>query len=284
MNAAFRNKDGFGYAYVHNDHTVIKKFLDWTEMAEKYYKDVELHPKSVFLLHWRWATNGKISIKNSHPFALSQGGALIHNGVLRIEGMPTETSDSRFLVNNIINRFPQGWESQPWWVDVLEKYIGTNNKLAMLFDDGGYMIVNERLGHWKNPNDGTRTGGIWYSNYSYDDYKVPSRTRPVVPSNTNAYSPYIVKNETEADDYPGVIDLEEWWTKHYAEKEEQDAVDPDAEACCAVGTCEDCFEDLIPGEDHVCDIPAFVLAQIRDYRRETERRPGREIVPYGRID
>lgn len=260
--AAKKNQDGFGYAYAYKGHTVIKKSLDWTEMAENYYKDVKKHPKSTFLMHFRWATNGSVSIKNSHPFALRQGGALVHNGVLHIPGMPMEASDSRFLVRNIIDRFPVGWENQIWWCSLLEKYIGSNNKLAMVFDDNAYLIINESAGHWKD--------GVWYSNYSYMPYNRPVVTTYPTTS-YKAYQPTLAMDEET--EYPGVVDLE----AYMAQMQQDD--------CCEIltGWCEDCYEDLTPGEDHTCDIPEFVLKQLQDYRKGLEPTTGREIVPYGRV-
>ena len=159
-NAAERNPDGCGYAFVHDGATQVRRFLDWQRMWGHYVDDWRDNPGSVFLMHFRWATHGSVALRNCHPFPLAMGGALIHNGVLGIEGLNKDTSDTKFLTKNIVDKLPQGWADQPWWRQVLTKYIGPNNKVAMLFDDGRYLILNEKFGAWKD--------GIWYSNSSWE--------------------------------------------------------------------------------------------------------------------
>lgn len=258
-------------------------------MAEKYYRDVAAHPESVFLMHFRWATHGQISVKNSHPFHLAQGGALIHNGVLTIDGLPKETSDSRFLVRNVIDKFPAGWEDQQWWVGLLHKYIGNSNKLAMIFNDGRYLLVNEKAGHWKNELDKTAPGGIWYSNYSYVPRivtRAPMTTRTVTEDEAGWYDSYI---DWRADrDRVLLAELEAEIDAEDCESCETEAHQAPIQLVMGDGKdwCEDCYDDLIPGVDHVCDIPGYILEQIKTNREETKeskRTSGGLVVPYGRM-
>lgn len=210
--------------------TVTRRYLDFTAMYDHYAKDWSENPESVFLMHFRWATHGSVSVKNCHPFPLAMGGALIHNGVLGIEGLNKDASDTKFFVKNIVDKLPEGWVDQPWWQQVLTKYIGYTNKVAMLFNDGRYLILNEKLGEWKD--------GVWYSN---DSWKVgPSKAVAVVKD---------VADDDEAD----LFDL---WSK------------PDEEEDDWWEWCPDCFELLsTEAASHKCDVVAYMRSD-RAFRKD----------------
>ena len=44
----------------------------------------------------------------------------------------------------------------------LDEALGAGNKIALLYDDGNYHILNEQQGKWDE--------GVWYSNHSYKGY------------------------------------------------------------------------------------------------------------------
>ena len=79
LRAAFqRNHDGCGFVS-ETDHY---KSLDF----EDFYARLKKVPKSEnCIIHFRWATHGKVSIANCHPFYDEKSGTwFMHNGILAI--------------------------------------------------------------------------------------------------------------------------------------------------------------------------------------------------------
>ena len=158
-NAAQNNPDGFGYAFCDENGKVrIRKHTEFAELVASYHEDWELYGQSSgFIVHFRWATHGQVCVKNTHPFKLANGGAMIHNGVLTIPGLPKDYSDSLYFANNFISKLPENWYRTPHWRTVMEKFIGAGNKVGCLYPDE-IVILNEKAGEWKD--------NVWYSNTS----------------------------------------------------------------------------------------------------------------------
>lgn len=164
LEAGDNNPHGCGYAFARNGHMVIRKFEDVKELVPAYEADAALYGDgSAFLVHFRIMTHGAINKRNTHPHTMRDGGALIHNGIIDIPELPNGESDSRYFAREIIGAMPAGWMNDPILVAMAERYIGSGNKVAMLWPDGSSLILNEREGHWRD--------GVWYSNRSYSwDY------------------------------------------------------------------------------------------------------------------
>jgi hypothetical protein len=142
---------------------VIRKFEDVKELIPAYESDAERYGDgTAFVVHFRIMTHGMISKRNTHPHTMRDGGALIHNGMIDIPELPAGESDSRYFAREIIGAMPGGWMYDPILIAMVERYIGLNNKVVMLWPDGSHLILNEGEGHWRD--------GVWYSNrsYSYD--------------------------------------------------------------------------------------------------------------------
>jgi hypothetical protein len=112
---------------------------------------------SPFLIHFRIATHGAVCEDNSHPFPLKGGGAMIHNGMLDIAGIPSGYSDSKYFANNVISKLPSNWYRTPHWPEYVDDMIGKGNKIVCLYPDA-LVVIGEARGNWKE--------GIWYSNLS----------------------------------------------------------------------------------------------------------------------
>lgn len=175
------NRDGAGYAYVDPDakKVVIKKgFMLYNDLEKSYYADVEKYAEhSPFLVHMRIRTSGHVSPANCHPFKI-KGGAMIHNGSLFYPdkehiGTPEDRkSDTRVFAEVLHNILT--FEDVKAAEDAILGSVGRYNKLAFLYDDGRYHIMNERAGSWKDD--------VWYSNDSCRIYTNNRGTTPSTPS------------------------------------------------------------------------------------------------------
>jgi len=152
------NSDGGGFAFVSNGEVVIANgYMKLKDFYAAYNSAVEANPDSPFLLHFRICSMGDVSKDNTHPFPI-EGGALIHNGTLSgtAARYSTGPSDTKYFVEMF---------KKDLSFDVIQDNKGKwdaamgHNKLAMLYNDGRYQIVNEGLGVWE--------GGVWYSNHSF---------------------------------------------------------------------------------------------------------------------
>lgn len=159
------NNDGSGYAYVDKDSNkvVIKKgYFTAEAFTEAYQRTLEEgHGEtSPMLLHFRIATMGKVERDNCHPFAIDNG-ALIHNGILfyGVDRSGKDRSDTRIFAEYVGKSFTYDRVNRNM---KFLKNLARSNKIALLFDDRKYAIINEDLGLWDD--------GIWYSNRSYVPY------------------------------------------------------------------------------------------------------------------
>jgi glutamine phosphoribosylpyrophosphate amidotransferase len=154
------NSDGGGFAYVNKledgsskvvvnkGYRVLDRFLQAYNATVAQGGHFKSHPH---ILHLRYRTAGTHATENVHPFEIP-GGALMHNGTLFWvdRGYKSDT-----------NLFAEEFGASLTHDKVKENMVALNkalsgNKIAMLYDDGKYAIINEHCGIWKN--------GIWYSN------------------------------------------------------------------------------------------------------------------------
>lgn len=145
--------------------TKVKKRLDRLQAVEA-------------AVHFRWATHGKITVENCHPFRTHDGGFLMHNGILskykpahplastgrvyRVKRLSEEVSDTREFIRLFID-------------PMLEKSGGVLDLEAIKPE-----AVGQRLLFMSPQGCFTRVGGDWqehegcyYSNtYAWDnDYQ-----------------------------------------------------------------------------------------------------------------
>lgn len=197
--ASFNNSDGFGYAFVHNGEVVVRKVTAASELEMQFVKEHNAHYKSSpFLIHFRYATHGEVCMRNTHPFMLSNGGAIIHNGILPINpAKNTRDSDTRHFVRQFLNKLPDNWHKSEYILQVVAEAIGKNNKLALLMPDKSYVIINESQGNWIN--------GIWYSNASGQSVNYWCATAATKYDDDYSYSPTrFVTTNKESDTLTGL--------------------------------------------------------------------------------
>lgn len=193
---ALANHDGAGYAFVLNGKVKIVKNREWSRIRKQFKHDTTVYgASSPFLIHFRIATHGEVSNENCHPWAMADGGAMVHNGVFHIPGQPDGCSDSGYFVDKFLNSLPSGWQYDGFWCEVVERVAQTGNKAAMLWPSGAVWIMNARGGDWRKEDDGVlpsynkswdelvASGASWYSNHSYA--KTLFTPHPFVPSPIN---------------------------------------------------------------------------------------------------
>lgn len=154
------NPDGAGYAFVEDGKVVIRKgYMKLKDFLKAYEEDKA--KDSPFLIHFRITSQGSKDEFNTHPFSIKDGAA-IHNGTL--DGTGAEYGKGPSDTKIFLRQFGD-WLTY----DNVEKYkkelgdaIRTSNKIAMLFSDKRYQILNESMGNWHE--------GAWYSNYTYRNY------------------------------------------------------------------------------------------------------------------
>lgn len=156
------NPDGGGYGFIDkNGNTVVRKgFSKLKEMEDAYAVDVKQYADSPFLVHFRICTMGAKDEDNTHPFSI-ENGLLIHNGTISgtaaVYG--SGKSDTALFAESVSKHFTYDFVKQH--AQELNDIL-SYNKVAVLFKDKRYAILNESKGYWD--------GGVWYSNRGYVRY------------------------------------------------------------------------------------------------------------------
>ena len=155
-----RNPDGWGFAVPHDGRVLIRK--DVTSF-DKFREAFTPHAHLPALVHFRIKTHGLVNKRNCHPFRLTDGLAMIHNGMLELEcSLRPEKSDTWHFVKQVLRPMADADPRFAWNIGssfLGESFIGYN-KVAFLDADGNFKIWNQEAGT-------TVQDGHWYSNGSY---------------------------------------------------------------------------------------------------------------------
>lgn len=160
--AASSNRDGGGMAFIRDGKVVIEKgFMKVDDFLAK-YKEVQeegLHLDNPMLIHFRIATTGEVGPANCHPFKVGVAdgdAALVHNGSFYSGRNSAEKSDTRVVAERVGHKFL--YEPTLFAKQAIGKQLGNYNKVALLYNTGDYIIINEDQGSWNDDKT------IWYSN------------------------------------------------------------------------------------------------------------------------
>jgi hypothetical protein len=154
LNAFLNNPDSWGLAWAKEGKLHMAKGFGYDSLIKAYREAAGLP----HMLHFRWATSGKINTANAHPFDLG-GVAFMHNGMLNVAIENRNMSDTWHyaqLLKPILVQYPEALGNPNFLKEVGES-IGIGNKFTFLEADGTFAIVNEKAGKWLTP-------GIWVSN------------------------------------------------------------------------------------------------------------------------
>lgn len=157
MKRAFHfNGDGFGVVFQGKDGSInVEKTFHLPRVQEIVAK-LQGRP---YVMHFRWATHGSVDYNNIHPFEISEGLYMVHNGVLDIPVIDERYSDTwhfaQMLKATILKDDPEGFTLEHWR-DSIASAIGKGNKLAFMRNDGSIVIINR--------NQGLQLEGKWWSN------------------------------------------------------------------------------------------------------------------------
>ena len=212
------NPDGAGYMYSGDDGLVhIRKgFMDWADFKRSFKNEKKTFDweKAGIVFHFRIKTHGEVSRECCHPFPISRDlkrlrmteldcrYGIAHNGI--ISGMRTDarTSDTMAYIMAIVAPCMKLADNihDENMASIITQTLGTS-KLALLDGTGDIKM----FGSFNEEE------GIYYSNYSYDDwgaysrywnagtyYYAPSKVSPVCTSDTRSkalpaggnYKPY----------------------------------------------------------------------------------------------
>jgi len=148
------NNDGAGVCYPTKAGTLARfRSLEYADVKTKCQK---LEKQGLpFILHLRYATHGKVSKTNAHPFRLKSHGLMMaHNGIISTLTIPKNMVDSRALARELDAIMPRGFLTDDGRLTAVEDLAQTS-RLTFMDASGHLFFVNEDLGKWKN--------GVWYS-------------------------------------------------------------------------------------------------------------------------
>lgn len=118
-----RGYDSYGYSYFDNNKLELEKTTD-KDLDNKFTEDkLKIIGNSV-ITHTRWATNGEVSVKNTHPFmSENKKFVLVHNGIIE------NANELRKKLN--YKKFSSDTDSEVI-VNLLEHIYEENDKMDML--------------------------------------------------------------------------------------------------------------------------------------------------------
>lgn len=140
------------------------------------------------LIHCRIATSGDKDLLNCHPFEVTDGVWMMHNGVLMESKVPIRDKtkcDSWHFATDILapvidnNPLFLAYPEKLGFIKDLEDYVGTS-KIAIMSKNHPTIIANRALGEEKE--------GVWYSNASAFRGSPEHKKRTARFSNKSGYS------------------------------------------------------------------------------------------------
>jgi predicted glutamine amidotransferase len=191
----FQNSDGLGVMYHDPDtQTVqVRRALPTAKNVWPTYQRLVPHDKEV-VIHFRFATHGAASKKNTHPFEVTDGLYLCHNGVLSTSSLNLKCgkgTDTTAYIRQYIKPMlalaanPFELAHSPEFRAVIGEHIG-HNKFVSLSADGRLSVVNQHLGKFIT-RDKTR---LWVSNTNWERmswYEMKPKARAITHSTAKSY-------------------------------------------------------------------------------------------------
>ncbi|SER11922.1 Glutamine amidotransferases class-II [Solimonas aquatica] len=171
--AAAHNNDGWGLMGFADDGALLLERhaeVDTQALlaAEQRWRRHE------YVLHLRRQTRGGSGLDNVHPFKISEGLWLMHNGTVHLKPRVPGKSDTWHLVQDVlrplVQRYP-GLLSDPAFLPILEHGLRSENKLALL-------DLQQRRIVLVNRHHGAELDGLWLSNTRWIDARLFPLAQP----------------------------------------------------------------------------------------------------------
>lgn len=181
------NRDGWGLmGFTPHGDLLLERHatVDIEELltTERRHRDTE------YVLHLRRRTRGTSNADNAHPFKVSDGIYLMHNGTLRVETPVAGMSDTWHFVTDILR--PLAQRRQGLLLDnsfhkLLELALRPENKIALLdYPTRRIVLINQA--------HGAELDGLWLSSTRWIDRKMLPLVTPPQPQERN-YEPTEVR-------------------------------------------------------------------------------------------
>ena len=143
------NADGWGIAYPYNGVVTVLK----GHGLKSLWRAIQEHKGRAYYLHLRMATHGSVKEGNTHPYPVTRGVWLLHNGVLDID---TSTSAARSdtwhwiesVLKPLLDSVPDASAAirTPWFRAMVELYGGPSNRFVFI-DGQGAVTMNDAAWH-----------------------------------------------------------------------------------------------------------------------------------------
>jgi predicted glutamine amidotransferase len=209
------NSDGVGVMWLDEGKVnVLHGMLSVDETVEL----MELFDGVPHALHLRFATHGPKVEGLCHPFLASppefdEEVWLMHNGVISGLNVPFSKSDTQVFAEQLQEMCRVAGTTDILFVDetieMLERQIGTYNKVVLLRSDGEVAILNPDAFYVDKET------GMWYSNrYSVRSYTYSTGWGGSNSDSLTANSPLaniVDLEESEEEDDDDDDDEEDWW-------------------------------------------------------------------------
>jgi len=145
-----RNPDGFGAIVNHADErgVVVYKIVGTLkEIEDMYFNSVACYEA---IIHFRMKTHGDIDMDNCHPYQVTDGLWMAHNGILSSgNSKDPKKSDTWHYINDFIKPMiettPNALEN-PYIRGYIGVHIGASNKFGLMDNSGQVFIINKRTG------------------------------------------------------------------------------------------------------------------------------------------
>lgn len=145
----YRGYDSVGISTIDNNQIKTKKGLGKVEEVNQ-QKSLHLMPGQIGIGHTRWATHGKVSLKNCHPHldTLIKKISIVHNGIIEnyqeikkeINCTTVSETDSEIIVNLLAYHYKQTNDIKTSAINCLSKLKGCFAFVAV-FEDGTLLLA-----------------------------------------------------------------------------------------------------------------------------------------------
>lgn len=168
------NSDGAGIAYVREKDksvTILKGFMKFKRL-KSVLSVLDFQENDSVIIHFRFATHGKVDCGNCHPFPLSNKSddlraikgeypvAIAHNGIFGNMPQHNTLSDTqKFIATILANPYVMNGLDSPAIKELIRGYCGSTSKLAILKPEKMTTI-----------GDFIEDEGVLYSNSGYKTY------------------------------------------------------------------------------------------------------------------